>query len=385
MFIYLYVIKKTRVLIDTPILILISIYFVSNSLSIINSINVVEYLRVYKNILISIIFFFITAYFFSQENKSKIILTVFILTVVFNVFIQLSQYFILKYESMSLLTLFHSTYVDFIRTQANRERYFIEFYDYALIPLLIYFAFKIRIKIFSFMLLTSVLILFFLSIVSGYRIIFIATMISIISTAIILSGINLKKLFLILIIILSIFIVGKQVGLYVSEHNSIARLSTLNEESLESISGRFYLWRNAIEMGQSYKYFGIGLGNFFDHLSNKNMVINSYFDPKNQLMRYTYIHPHNIFFAAYAEIGFVGLISIVSLIGYFFYMDVKKFFKKNTIMKVFIASFWILFLYSLTGPRQVIQYLIVFWFLRFAITTKKEKRGKYSKKLFIKK
>jgi O-antigen ligase len=112
-----------------------------------------------------------------------------------------------------------------------------------------------------------------------------------------------------------------------------------------------------------YSYFGVGLGNFYNFLSNsyKKKSINPWV---NDLQQITFNDPHNILLSIGAENGFLALLFFTLLLLFFLKKDMKNFFGKKIINKILILSFWNLFLLGLQEPTYTLGYQILFWVLR---------------------
>ncbi|MCM8787965.1 MAG: O-antigen ligase family protein, partial [Candidatus Omnitrophica bacterium] len=149
--------------------------------------------------------------------------------------------------------------------------------------------------------------------------------------------------------------------------NTIERIIEPSETETKTITTRFDWWRQSIEMGLSSPFFGIGLNNFYEYLSPKIKITNALFGSRNKLPQITATHPHSIFFQTFAETGFLGIISLTLLLGYFVKKDFEVFRKKNISCNLMIVSFWSLFLFGVFNPPITLQYIILFWFLRVLI------------------
>jgi len=85
--------------------------------------------------------------------------------------------------------------------------------------------------------------------------------------------------------------------------------------------------------------------------------------------------PHGIFFKIFAETGFLGLFSFLLILGYFLKNDIKILSSKEEIPKIFVVSFWTLFLYALVNPSYTTKYQVLFWLLRILV---EKSKGLYS-------
>jgi len=81
--------------------------------------------------------------------------------------------------------------------------------------------------------------------------------------------------------------------------------------------------------------------------------------------------PHNLFFSAYANTGFLGLSTLLILIVYFLLTDIMIFNKNEDVLKGYILVFWSVFIYALFNPWMYFQFFGLFWILRGIIEKNK--------------
>ena len=162
----------------------------------------------------------------------------------------------------------------------------------------------------------------------------------------------------------------------IAGYNAFDRIISPESEDYTTISDRFYYWEKGIEMGKSQPITGVGLGNYYEHLTNKETVRNSLSDPKNTFMKITWIHPHNVFVALFAETGFLGLGSFVLLLCYFIVTDFGSFTLTSPLHKALVLSFWGLFAFSLINPAAILNYAVLFWLIRIFIEIEKNRATK---------
>jgi O-antigen ligase len=259
---------------------------------------------------------------------------------------------------------FYDKYVEVLNVNQKRGRFFIEFIDFAFVPLIFYqFIFSKRKihNIYGYVLLISIL---FLASISNFRTHLLMVLFSLMLTVIFVLK-KKKKVFLIFSIILG-FLLINYFGLKstIFPKITIERVS-FSEEEFGSIIGRFNMWNYAHQMFRSSPLMGIGLGNYYDYLPKKEKTVYSIFKEKEILNRVTLINPHNIFFWLVAETGLLGLISFIFLLACFLRQDWNILSSSDILNKSLIISFWTLFLYSFFNPPIGLRFQIIFFTLRF--------------------
>jgi len=327
-------------------------------------INLQAYIGVFKDIIVGVVFYCCLHYFLKKYKSLNIVTLVLIVTAVVNVIFQILIFYFHNSIFSIVEVIIQSKYLENLLLHFTRERYFVDIYDVALISIVFYQGIltrNITNKIF-FMFLS--LCIFIFGYLSNFRAQFVA---GIISSFGILVVSQKKKQFLIYIFAI-IFLVLVLNLIY--KTNSYQRL-LLNEESdISSITARYNFWSNAIEIGESRPFFGVGLGNYYEYNSHSSLQSRSLNGSKTSLYQVTAIHPHNIFFASFGETGFIGLITTMLFIAYYFIFDLQLLLHRDIYLSSYVISFWSLFFISLVAPDQIIQYVILFWFLRGIIDYK---------------
>jgi len=285
---------------------------------------------------------------------------------IIKVFFQFILYFDIQFLLQLVKPVLQEKYLDFITIQAIRNRYFIEIYDTALIPLYLLFLTKIKSHYKKTILALIILTMMFFSILSNYRIHLLVTVVSFILTLLIVLKAEIPKIFSLLLIIASIMLIyiASLFSYKITKTSVIDRSLLSSSHDIKTITGRLNYWSKATEIGLSHPYFGIGLGHYYDYFYPKYSKSISFSDVKEKLMKVTAIHPHNIFFAHLAESGFFGLISYIVMIVVFFASDQSSWKNGNLYSKSSILSFWSLFLFSIVGPTYDLTYQTLFWLLR---------------------
>lgn len=138
-----------------------------------------------------------------------------------------------------------------------------------------------------------------------------------------------------------------------------------NKTNIASVVLRFDAWRKSTEILANNQYHGIGLGNY------KYYVRPGMFNDVKKDKSYYYAiynDPHSKPIKVLVETGIIGIFFYLIMMGYFIYSDVL-FFKKNSLDKnIYSVCFWILVLFSLYNPTEMVKYQMLFWFFRAKIT-----------------
>ena len=357
---------KNKIVLDKRFIILLFLYFISSSLSIVFAVNVPEFLLIWKDVVFGLIFFFVTLNVLRPRWRIESIIFLLLNTIVVNIMLEFVIYFRPDVFFSVIDPFLYGKYTHNLLIQFNRGRYFVDMVEAALIPFVIYYLVhkkSVLEKIASFFM--SLLMTFF-AFVSSFRAQLVVALISLLGSGILITK-KFRDFILLLLILFLVFQMITTISPQIANYNALNRLLLEEKSDVTSIQSRFFYWEKAVEMGLSSSLFGIGLGNYYDNLSPKQIITTSIFDPKNELMKVTAIHPHNVFFAAFAETGFFGLISLILLLAYFAIEDLKSFRRNVSLHSFAIISFWSLFAFSLVQPDTILQERVLFWFLRALI------------------
>ena len=349
------------------LLILIISYLLGQSLSVLAIVNIFDYARKYKNILFGIMFFLISV---EINNKKKVLdKTIYFLILIVIVKIAFQAVFYFQIQPLWKWTnsFLEANYANFISLQFKRQRFFIEIYDIALVPIIYMFLIYQKKIITRLVAWLSIIGTIFFAFVSNYRIHLVVGFFDYLAITNTLILKNNKKKLLLISVFLLITLTSSLLSKEASGISSANRIIAPDSVDIKNIIGRFHYWHSAVKMGLSSPFFGIGLGQFYDYFDHKSIVQLSLKDSKNLLMRVTAIDPHNIFFGIFAETGLSGFITYLIMLLYFISSDYLLLKQNNLYLKSMIASFWALFLFSLVGPSYDLTYQSLIWFLRASI------------------
>lgn len=361
LFIYL-TIKRKLFSLKKGLLIILFLYFFSSSVSIITTENLSSFFTIYKDLISAFLLFFVT---FSIVNKNniyffiKVLVTTFIINLTFETFV----YFFHSMARAYIFPFLYDKYIKSFEFQADRGRFFGDSFDEVLIPFVFIFIIQNKQLIKKAISILYLFVMVFIITISSWRtkaLIFISAMT--ISILIYLPKIKQYIAIFVIFILLSIFVTNR-LSLTITGFNIYDRL-LLEDSGNSTIVSRLYYWKEAVEIGLSSPITGVGLGNFYDYLSNKSKAGRLRAVSIKNIKPLVIDDPHNVFFSTFANTGFLGLISFTILILYFLITDLQTLSKQNLYLKGTLIAFWSLFIFSLLNPAMYYSYLLLFWFLR---------------------
>lgn len=342
---------------------LILLFFITQSLSIIKSIDVMAFINVYKNIVFGILFLIIGNSLI-QKKKLRYWIALLVLSAILNCVYYLIYYLKLPYLYEVIEQITYQKYWEFAQIHALRQRYFTEMVDVSLISIIIYALIATNKKSHKVSLTILVLVILILAFLSNYRNILLVGLSSLGLGIFILSNSSLLKRTLFTGLVILGFIFSSLFISSIYENSVLNRFLLTEKYDIETITSRLIFWQKAFEMGKSSLFTGIGLNNYYDYYNPKQILDDSMFRPRNNLLEVTAMHPHNIFFGIFAETGLLGLSAIIGLLSYFVIIDINIWLMKSMESKALILALWSLFLFSLVVPKYTIQYFVLFWYLR---------------------
>lgn len=367
-FLILYLIykRKFKFHLKNGLTFIILLYFLTQTSSIFGATNIQAFLFTYKDIVFGILVYLIGSCLIVSRKNINNIISVLLFCVSLNLAYQFIIYFFPDLFKSLLVPLIYPKYLQIFDVNLPRQKYFVDIFDVALIPIIFYLLTKHKKIISRAIAILMIASVSFFVFVSNFRIHLLMMVISVAGIVYVAFD-DFKKRFLLLTVILVIFYT---VGLSLFNLNastSVQRLFSSTDFDYATIESRFTLWKYSIDMGLSSPLFGVGLGNFYDLIPQKRTVSTSLIDPKNKLAAVTLSHPHNLFFQEFAETGVLGLLGILLLVCFFGYYDFKIFVNGKKLTKLLIISFWSLFSFGLLAPPNTPQYISLFWLLRVLI------------------
>ena len=349
--------KKNKIRADDVLLLL---FFISQSFSIIGATDTSSFILSYKNLFFGLLVYFSTIALINTKKKVREIIIILIVTVTIYIIYEYVIYFHTNFF-YGLRPLFYSSYWENLDVNYLRDRYFVDIFDFSLVPLILY------IISFNIWFLPLLAFLLYFAAVSGFRSHLLAYGIGLFFYFAWFKDGLTKKHFL----LISIFFIAT-VAYFVSNQPYLTQLTTITriidnpEESQLTVNSRLQMWGKALEIGTGHLSTGVGLGNYYLYSYKPNNIITAS-NWSKRFDKITDFSPHNLFFSTFAETGIIGLIGLFGLITYWFLADLKLYFQNavDRLYIVIIFCFWSLFSYAMLNPAMpAAQYTILFWLFR---------------------
>lgn len=358
---------------------LVIFVLLGQTLSIISTTHISAFLQSYSRILFGVIFFFITIVYVKKSNESwfRYISTIFLIATIINVVNELFIFFNFNLYFKFATLFLDPTQLNFIAINQTRGRLYLDTYIEIAVPILLLIVLT-NTKKWSLLKITSLLLIIligFLALVSGWRTRLIVFIISFfVGSIITLHPFDKFKKTIFIVIsffLISVLFIANNQMVQNYGFSSFTRLLLQNEEALNSITTRLSFYQRATDIFISSPIFGVGLGNYqYFSPTNNNASLSKEAKLQNDLLN---LNPHNIFFELLAESGLLGVIPF-SLLIYIFVKDDFEYFvsnkspyKYNKIIKLMILSFWMMFLFPMTGSEMSYRAYGLFFGLRGAI------------------
>ncbi len=338
---------------------LVLLFFVIQSLTVFIVINLTAFLNRYKDVLISLIAFFV--FFFYKKHLHKIVL-VLLLSVIVNFFYQsliiFYQDFFVKYLSGFI----YQKHVDLVIAKLQDGKIYADIYDEIILPLLFVFPFVGKKSINNLSFYGFFIIISAFSFLSNIRTRLLMLFVSFIGSILFFKKIGFKKIFIVTLSVLLLSFLINNIMRYYAGYSFLDRL--IFEDKISGVAPTNYRLvqiKDAIEMGKA-SLLGVGLGNYYDNLNKRNNI----FINKSQLIASQGAQEfvHNIFGAVLAESGYITLFVFIIILYLFVRRDAFLLKKGSDYEKAFIISFWSLFFYGLFNPTVPVSYQIMFWGIR---------------------
>lgn len=355
-----FLILKRKITFNTYFAIFLLLLFISQSLSILTTQNVEAFLNSYKNVLFSVIFVTVSIFTVNKKNTITILKLLFYAT-----WISILLRFLIFFDPVFFKKIgeiiIHPSSMDIITMNIARGRLYIDGYEEAILPISLYFISKREKLKTNLILIVGIAVISFLS---GFRTKIVTLFLGLLLPFIFIRKFR-KTIFLATIILFLIFIFLYYVT-SITQYSSI--IDRIDSKAYDISSGRIETWQEGLKIGFSSPLFGVGLGNYYDHLPLSMQKISTLSSSKTLQFSLAAPDPHNVFISLFAETGLIGLSMYIILLGYFIKKDVSL-FQENQDKKVhiIIISFWVLFSFSLLNPSTSVTYLALFWVFRIMI------------------
>lgn len=337
---------------------IILFFFATQVLSVIGAIDMPGFVLSLKNYLFAIPVYYLAVFLVGTRERIKSVTFLLAATAIGYLGYEALIYFFPDFFYL-LRPLFYGPYWENFDVNFMRYRYFVDIFDFSLVPILLYMT-SINLWFFP-----ALFLLFFFAAVSGFRSHILSYGLGLIAYFLRYKQSFVKRFLAPSALVVSLFLAYLLFNQHqVSQLTAITRILDDPAEVQATLTGRLELWGRAWEVGSAYPLTGVGLGNFYLYtvkptrylqLSNLNA----------RLERITTFNPHNIFFSTFAETGLIGLAGFTLMIFYWFLRDLKFFPRMESLGAAYVLSFWALFSYSVLNPTMTAaQYTVLFWLFR---------------------
>lgn len=333
---------------------LIFLFFLVQSLSIIWAVNLFAFFSRYKDVVLGFVSFFV---FFSYQKEKRLIIKVFIFSLIVN---YLYQFFLVwqPYLTFKILKNFvYEKHLALVEAKLINERVYTDTYDEMVVPFLMM---SLSAKKFFLLILN-----FLFSFISNIRTRVLMAVFAFFSSFFVFKKVDQKKVFgLFLSFLLVGYFIGEMLRLFFGFSYVDRFFLEDKTRDLNPLSFREKQIFQSVDMAKSY-LFGVGLGNYFDYLTGleKNRYLFYYpYQKTGYFGALEYVH--NLFGLILSEVGFFSLLNFLLIILIFLKKDVKILKSKDQEKKALLISFWTVFLYGLFNPITVGSYQFFFWGLR---------------------
>ena len=345
----------------TTISLLLLSLFAVQSLSIIPAINLSAFIGRYKDIVIAFISFFIFYYF--RKHTVTIISSMIVATGINMLYQSLLFFFPDTFISI-MRNIIYEKHFNLVESNIYRGRIYADIYDEILIPFLFLplIPFLKKSPILRFLLIAGIT---FFAFASNFR-----TRILMLVFSIIASVITLKKMTTTFI---TASIAGILILMFITNVFLLSRLGYsfydrffIPDEYMDraTTESRFTQIKTGFQMG-TYSIFGVGLGNYYDHLSAKERPFSDNpADPQEYRNYAASLHIHNNIAYTIAESGYLAGFIFIVLLGIFAFTDIRILLKSTNEKKGIVIAFWCLFIYGFLNPTVPASYQILFWGFR---------------------
>jgi len=311
----------------------------------------------FQNLFSSVIIFLLGTVFITNKKQIKLLFYSFYIGFIINSIFQTLLYLVPNFFFFIGNQLINIGYLNLIQMNIGRNRIYFESYDEILIPFFVYYS-QINSRLKKTLSFISIFIIGFFSYTLGVRTKIVMFFFGLLGSFFVFK-LGSKRIILLILCCFVLFqnlydqhIISGNVNVFNRINDQDATIQTYT-------SGRLSRWLDSVDMGLSKPFFGIGLGNYYDYLrysdKNERYLLFSFERVGYELAA---THPHNIFFATFAETGFVGLFCFSILLFYGAITQAKLWGNEMYTInqKIAVISFWTLFIYSLFNPSITIKF-----------------------------
>lgn len=341
------------------IVLLCTLLFFLQSLSVVEAINMVSFLNRYKDLIIGLCSLFVFFYFRSKSSK---IVTVFLYSVLLNSAFQ----FLMLFDTSLFLSLFspflYKNYFSLLLANLDRGRIYVPTFDEIVIPFLFIPSFYKDLNQKALQIVALISITFY-ALASNIR-----SSVLVLGIGFVLSLFTFRRnaFSKIMLVIGGIFIIGYLTNILLVNFVGFSfydRLTFQSQaEDVDTVSQRGEQISQAFSMANS-RLLGVGLGNYYDNV-NVSKIDVALSESRRVEIRSAREYIHNIFATIAAESGYISLAVFFVILMLFVKQDVSYMKGKNAQKKAFVIAFWALFSWGLVNPPVSGSYQVLFWGIR---------------------
>jgi lipopolysaccharide cholinephosphotransferase len=361
---YIVLKEKRKIYSYKKLLLVVGVFFISQSLSIINAQNIQAFLSAYKDMIFGLLLYMSGCFILDSKNIKRY--TLFLQrTILFALVVQVAVLIIPIFQNF-YSSILNEAYLSFFDYQLSRGRYFGGTLEEAYIPILLLDVYiltsSLQKKIIS---TVSTTLAIYISYISNWRTKFIICIFSLFCSLVL----NIKRMYIYILILIvftfSLFLlINRSFPLDINQ-TSIDRLLSDSKDERQINTSRLNYLSTAYTMGRANLITGVGLGNYYDSLTLKekdSLKSTGYGSERFILID----DPHNIFFSVFATSGLLGLFSLILLLGFFLKKDISVVLSplSHSYSKAYICVFWGIFIYACFNPWVNVEYLRNFWLVR---------------------
>lgn len=364
--------SKTKTPRVKAVFVLILIWLLFQSTSIIHAENIPSFIARYKDVVFGIIVFF-GVYFMVSKQNAKIVVFSLVASATISLMFEITTYLAPHITFEYLRVLLHENYWLFFEYQFNRQRYFGDSFNEVVLPFVLFIFSTNKNIIVKFGMIFLVVLISFMVLVSNWRTKLLLYLFVLLISPFIYRRIVKGYFFLIVPLCGLVIILGNTISLSIEGSNVLDRVIFDSEIENQTVLSRFDYWKEAIDIGNIYPIFGVGLGNYFEYLSPSSQAAGMSKASPNARLFIAKDDPHNLFANTYATTGLLGLVSLCTMLLYFAYTDAQFFVRNNVLLSSTIMSFWVLVLFSMLNPANNLGFFSFYWALRGFIEKYKSK------------
>ena len=370
--IYYHIINKITLPRSSRIFILITAYFISQSLSIVAAKDTFLFLKYYQTIIFDCLIFVLAYYF--VLSRPKLLYTLFSFAVVTGITclgFELSYIFFNKF----IIDVFNIFLQKEVQIQylfdLDRGRYYLYIMPEYFLPFFLYLLYKsinrkLIIKSLGYVFISICLVS--VSFFSNFRRPVVTSIFCIVFFLFYLYKSRMLRVSMSFIVLIITLIISILITVSISnklfKFNVIDRFVLQNEiTDLGSLDFRLDQFNNSMDLFKQSPLIGIGLGNFRYYIGKP---ISVYFSSsKRDIQINSDVNPHSVISRTLAETGILGIFSFGLMIVLFAINDFFFIMHNKVFMQLpFIISFWAMFVFALFSPFDTVFMNGWFWFFR---------------------